>query len=49
VKKEEMLPTEDEPFPHLKNEVMCAKIAKSMSYRGCRRFMEATWFKKSEK
>ena len=48
LKKEEMLPTAREPFPHLKNEVTCAKIAKSMNYGECRKFIERVWFKKDE-
>ncbi len=45
VKKEEMLPTESCKYPHILDEVRAAKIARSLGYEGCRRFVERVWFR----
>ncbi len=45
VKKEEMLPTEEKRFPHLLDEVMCARLSRSLSYEQCRKFVERVWFR----
>ncbi len=45
VKKEEMLPDSNE-FPHLIDEVKCAKFARSLSYNKCKKFVESVWFKR---
>jgi hypothetical protein len=47
VSKEEMVPEEGQ-FPHLLDEVKCAKIARSMSYDNCRKFMNRVWFGRSK-
>jgi len=46
VSKEEILPSEKERFPHLIDEVRAARLARSLGYRGCRKFVEKVWFGK---
>ncbi len=46
VSKEEMLPSESCRFPHIIDEVRAARIARSLTYRGCRKFVEEAWFKR---
>ncbi|AEA47803.1 hypothetical protein [Archaeoglobus veneficus] len=43
VGKEEMVPTENSPFPHLLDETKVAKFASRLSYEDCRRFFERVW------
>ncbi len=45
IKKEEMLPTSENPFPHLIDEIKVAKFAGSLSYEDCKKVFERIWFK----
>ncbi|MFO7967365.1 MAG: hypothetical protein R6U44_07180 [Archaeoglobaceae archaeon] len=43
IKKEEFLPTDEYPCPHLKDEVEVAKHANSLSYHQCKEEFERIW------
>lgn len=43
IKKEELLPTDEYPCPHLKDEVEVAKYANSLSYEQCREEFQRIW------
>jgi len=45
IPKEELLPSEDEPYPHLKRECEVAKLVRRMSYEDCRRMFYKIWAK----
>ena len=45
VSKEEMLPTKENPFPHLIDEIRAAKFASKLSYQNCRKVFEKMWFR----
>ncbi len=44
IRKDEMLPNKKK-FPHLIDEIKCAKMARSLSYNQCKKFVENVWFK----
>jgi len=46
VSKEEMLPTKENPFPHLADEIRAAKFATKLSYQDCKKVFEKMWFKR---
>jgi len=43
VPKEEMLPTEEKPYPHLVEENKIAKAVSKLSYEGCKRLFYKIW------
>ncbi len=43
IPKDEMLPTEDNPYPHLVEENKIAKAVSKLSYEGCKRLFYKIW------
>ena len=43
VPKEEMLPTDDNPYPHLIEEIKIAKAVSKLSYDGCKKLFYKLW------
>lgn len=43
IKKEELLPTDEYPCPHLKDEIKVAEYANSLSYHQCKEEFERIW------
>jgi len=48
IKKEEMLPTPENPFPHTMDEVKVVRFADSLDYNDCKKVFERIWFKEGE-